>query len=102
MMTNRALRTGVGSQWPHSDAQKKTTTTIAYGLTLLDLINTALKSVGVHCAEEKLRRAMILGWRNIPIALKIPPAGVLSRVEKRRSDGSLPVAIGGAFAAPPQ
>ena len=68
-MTNRALRTGVGSQWPHSDAQKKTTTTIAYGLTLLDLINTALKSVGVHCAEEKLRRAMILGWRNIPITL---------------------------------
>ena len=26
----------------------------------------------------------------------------MSRVEKRRSDGSLPVAIGGAFAAPPQ
>ena len=26
----------------------------------------------------------------------------MSRVEKRRSDGSLPVATGGAFATPPQ
>ena len=28
--------------------------------------------------------------------------GSMSRVEKRRSNGSLPVAIGGAFATPPQ
>ena len=61
MMTNRALWTGFGSQWPDSDAQKETTTTSAYGLNLLDLINPAVKSLGVYCAEEKLRRAASLG-----------------------------------------
>jgi len=38
------------------------------------------------------------------MSLKPPPGqcpAILSRVEKRRSDGSLPVTIGGAFAAPP-
>ena len=34
--------------------------------------------------------------------LTVVHLGTGSRVEKRRSDGSLPVAMGGAFATPPQ
>ena len=36
------------------------------------------------------------------VTLRIPAPGILSRVEKRRKDSSLPVAISGAFATPPQ
>src|SRR5262249_7849345 len=58
-----------------------------------------------HCfvadAPPKLE-SRILDWRNNSDTLTMHSDGVLSGVEKRRSEFSLPVAIGQVFTCPPQ
>src|SRR5436190_1425196 len=49
------------------------------------------------------QRVIVVNRRYHKLALFVrQELGSMSRVEKRRSNGSLPVAIGGAFATPPQ
>ena len=57
--------------------------------------NSFTSCVGFGSSEHGPRR----WWETVALTLTIRS---MSRVEKRRSDGSLPVATGGAFATPPQ